>query len=224
MDNLNEMVEAYLSGQPYDQIEETRQPQELYVVLLHIYMLKGYAYNRNGMDDIIAELKSFILRRHGNLTLAEIKLAWEMGIRCELGNKDNFPSIANLQQWLNMYVTDTDRVRAITNYENESRQQERAEKEKTKAKEIEEQNKKFFAEAPAQLYKCYLQTGGLGINIANIATYVYNAIPNKPEDNSPITEDDIKKEKLLYLIAEDEDVANCIRLKRLFDYYKNNAL
>lgn len=216
----DEYVEAYLSGEPHESISESRQRQNVYVTILHIYMLKGFGYNSAGADSMVDELNKFICKRHGYLHDTEIKLAWEMGVRGELG-KDTYPSISNLQSWLNAFASSPERMKAINTYKQEEIAQLALDEEVADRIRAKQMNEEFFAEAPRRLYDNYIATGELGINIPHIATLIYEYLEDKQVDDVPISDEEIEQERKKYrLFTSQADIAACIKLKRLYENYR----
>lgn len=219
MKDKDGFVEAYLSGVPHENLTEERQRQNIYINLLHTYMLKGYSYNSAGVDDIAFELNKFVSKKHGYLHDAEIKLAWEMGARGEFG-KDTYPSIANLQSWLNAFASSPERMKAINAYRQEEIAQQTQDEEVADRIRAKQRNEEFYAEAPRRLYENYIQTGELGISIPHIGTLIYDYLADKRVDDMPISEDELKEETRKYrLFTSQEDVISCIKLKRLYESY-----
>ena len=220
MKSKDEFVEAYLSGEPHENISELRQRQNIYVSVLHIYMLKGYGYNSVNADSMIDELNKFICKKHGYLHNEEIKLAWEMGVRGEFG-KDTYPSISNLQSWLNTFATSQERMKAINAYRQEEIERESKDAEVADKIRAKRMNEEFFSEAPRRLYDNFIATGELGINIPHIATLIYEYLEDKQVDDIPISDEEIEQESRKYrLFTSQADIIACIKLKRLYENYR----
>lgn len=220
MKSRDEFVEAYLAGVPHENLTEERQRQNIYINILHTYMLKGYSYNSTGVDDIAFELNKFVSKKHGYLHDAEIKLAWEMGVRGEFG-KDTYPSIANLQSWLNAFASSPERMKAINTYRQEEIAQQAQDEEVADRIRAKQKNEEFFTEAPRRLYDNFIATGELGINIPHIATLIYEYLDDKQVDDVPISDEEIEQESKKYrLFTSQADIIACIKLKRLYENYR----
>lgn len=102
------------------------------------------------------ELVPYIDRNAPYLTDEEIALALKMGTRKELGNTDNYVTIANAELWIGMYKTNPERAETL--------HLERAECADSDQESVPEKNIKALDDSIHRAYDWYRSSGGYILN------------------------------------------------------------
>ena len=69
----------------------------------HCYILRSMPVTTDTMCKAKEEITDYILKRYDTMTLGELSMCLDMGARGELGNKDQWANIANMESWIRIY-------------------------------------------------------------------------------------------------------------------------
>lgn len=194
----------------------------------HAYTLKGMTWTFDTLRIAGQELGMYILKKFGHLTTAEVRLALDSGARGELGNKDTYLTIANMQTWVRTYAGSQERVDALNDM-HEERLSAKALPEGTE----EERNRRMWEERPQSLFRYTRENGTIwtmgnddGLAVAHLGAMIWDMLESQGvteqadraiDENELVCWYDLHKDRPREMIeSSTEDRRKCLQLERCF--------
>ena len=122
----------------------------------HCYILRSIPISTDTMYKAKEEITDYVLKRYTDLTLGEIGMALDMGARGELGNRDAYANIANMEAWIRTYAESEQRA-DLKNEEHE----ERTAKSRLPEPTADERNEAMYRQAIPDLIAYYREHGDI---------------------------------------------------------------
>lgn len=122
----------------------------------HCYILRSVPITTDTMYKAKEEIADYVMKRYMDLTLGEIGMALDMGARGELGNKDTFANIANMESWIRTYAECQQRADLL----DEIRQEQKAKAQLPEPTD-EERNEAMYRQRIPELMAYYREHGDI---------------------------------------------------------------
>lgn len=121
-----------------------------------MYTMHGQTISEAMLDTVASEVEQYIQDTCSDMRTGEVKLALDSGVRGELGNRDTYVTIANLETWIRIYSACPDRCAEMQ----EEYEREHADR-LLGAPTDSDRDREFWSTRPKELFSHYRESGTL---------------------------------------------------------------
>lgn len=196
----------------------------------HAYTLKGIQWSFDTLRIAAQELGTYLTRKYDYLTMGEIRLALDSGVRGELGNKDTFVTIANMQTWVRIYAECQERMDVLEQM-HEERTKKRALPEPEEDKDS--RNRRMWEERPQSLFRYTRENGTIwsrgqddGLAVDKLGAMIWDMLEREGvtrEEDGAVSDRDMvewyetrRNLPMAIINSSAEDRRKCLQLERCF--------
>jgi len=207
------------------------------IVISRAYHMKGQAASTTGEVYYFTqeELIKYLDNYYPTITTAELELAVDGGVRGEMGTKDTFVNLANIQIWIRAYYNSTERANVVDDL-----YKDKDAGEKVNARELNEQ---MYNKRIKEVYEWFCESGDIfatddprGVHCPAFGAVLYEEMerhghhvifskesePYLQEQAKELLETYCDKYQLKFAVANKDSYYKCILLRENFRYRKES--
>lgn len=207
------------------------------IVISRAYHMKGQAASTSGEVYYFTqeELIKYLDNYYPTITTAELELAVDGGVRGEMGTKDTFVNLANIQIWIRTYYNSIDRANAIDEVFSKKDTGEKV--------NLSELNEEMYNKRIKEVYEWYCESGDIfsttdlrGVHCPAFGEILYNEMERHghhvvftkesetylQEQTTDLMKSFCETYKLKFAVAYRDSYYKCILLRENFRYRKES--